>query len=267
MQRDCYSRRLPLGTPTFWLLLPALVIAAGCRQELTLDQQRLFQQALQESSSPAPSSQLRAAIVYQDLRDQGAVSVELLLNQGNAYRRAGQVGRAIGCYRRALRWNPRDARVRHNLNRLLEAQGLLQERGVASWLLRNLAPTRWLGASELLISGCGLLLAAAVIAWFRIVARRTDLGWAVCLLTVSSGWCLTMQQLQIRRIHLGAEAVIVDPETAVKTGPADGFDVAANGACIEGQSVQVIERRGEWLHVRTEQGQDGWLPRSQVMSY
>src|SRR5262249_50947196 len=56
-----------------------------------------------------------AASAYEKLVQSGQVSAALYFNLGNAFFKAGQVGRAIAEYRRAEQLTPRDPDLRANL--------------------------------------------------------------------------------------------------------------------------------------------------------
>jgi SH3-like domain-containing protein len=42
-------------------------------------------------------------------------------------------------------------------------------------------------------------------------------------------------------------------------GDGRNFATVADAALHEGQSVELVKRRGDWLQVRTQSGQTGWL--------
>ena len=89
-------------------LLLGLLACAGCGQIASLETARAFQQAQEVfDRAQSPDDYLKAAARYQSIRESGVVSGAVLYNQGNAYMRAGQRGRAIAAYREALRYRPR----------------------------------------------------------------------------------------------------------------------------------------------------------------
>src|SRR5215467_3632580 len=56
-----------------------------------------------------------AAAAYEQVTNSGQVSTALYFNLGNAFFKAGQIGRAIVAYYQAERLNPRDSDLRANL--------------------------------------------------------------------------------------------------------------------------------------------------------
>lgn len=54
--------------------------------------------------------------IYDNIATQAGTSSALMVNMGNAYLRAGDLGYARVCYQRALKLNPSDKEARHNIN-------------------------------------------------------------------------------------------------------------------------------------------------------
>src|SRR5688500_9963636 len=86
-----------------------------------------------------------AAAAYEDLIRSGATSPIVYFNLGNAWFKAGQLGRAIAAYRQAQRLAPRDPNVRFNLQFVRkQVTGSEQSPGPAwqQWLT-NLTLNEW----------------------------------------------------------------------------------------------------------------------------
>ena len=81
-------RRWPPGCPVWMLGLLLTCSATACSRPLTEAQRELVAEAIAAGGRDDAASQLRSAAIYQQLREQGLTSPDLLLNQGNAYRRA-----------------------------------------------------------------------------------------------------------------------------------------------------------------------------------
>ena len=89
---------------------------AGCARSPDMESAQQFQAAQATfDAAETPEDFLRAAGLYQAILDRGYQSGAVLYNQGNAFMRAGQRGRAIACYRQAQRYRPRDPYLDHNL--------------------------------------------------------------------------------------------------------------------------------------------------------
>ena len=108
--------RLTAKTILLFGLATVLLVASGCTAAPEAELVRKYQRALETfDQAAAPEDYLRSAALYQEIIDRGVVSGALLYNQGNAYMRAGQRGRAIACYRQAARYRPRDPQLQANL--------------------------------------------------------------------------------------------------------------------------------------------------------
>ena len=99
------------------LVAGSLAASSGCGGRVDPTMFSQFQRA-QEAFDQAqqPDEFLRVAALYQEMLDTGLVSGAVLYNQGNAFMRAGQRGRALACYRQAVRYRPRDPYLAANLN-------------------------------------------------------------------------------------------------------------------------------------------------------
>jgi SH3-like domain-containing protein len=56
-----------------------------------------------------------------------------------------------------------------------------------------------------------------------------------------------------------ALAVVVSPNTALHEADGTHSALISGGYIREGRTVELLKRRGDWLQVRTENGQTGWL--------
>ena len=106
------------------MMILATSVLAGCASAPDLQTSRQFQeieQAFTEARSPKEFEQVAGR--YQQLIDDGLQSGAVLYNQGNAWMRAGQTGRAIACYRQAQRFRPNDPYLSANLQHALDTVG------------------------------------------------------------------------------------------------------------------------------------------------
>ena len=59
-------------------------------------------------------------------------------------------------------------------------------------------------------------------------------------------------------------AVVVSNDVTIREGDGANFPAVSQGQLREGQTVETGKRRGDWLQIRTENGQSGWLPSTAV---
>ncbi len=88
----------------FAILFLGLAAFSGCQRSLDPRMAQKFQAAQAAFDRAAkPEDFLKVAAMYQEMIDDGAVSGAVFYNQGNAWMRARQPGRAIAAYRQAQR--------------------------------------------------------------------------------------------------------------------------------------------------------------------
>ena len=89
-----------------WLALPLLCFCLSVRGDIATPTFESANKLYEEGKFGD------AALAYEKLAGAGQSSAALYFNLGNAFLRAGQIGRAIAAYRQAGRITPRDPDVR-----------------------------------------------------------------------------------------------------------------------------------------------------------
>lgn len=242
-----------------------LFTAAGCSRGVDLEVSRTFQQAQAVfDRADSPEEFLQAAGLYQQILDQGVVSGVVLYNQGNAFMQAGRRGRAIAAYRRALRYRPRDAFLRANLDYALGGSRPAERRRVIETLLFW---QDWLSYPEkfsLAAAAAVVTFALAVGGLFvrgRLVGYLAAGSLAVTLLVAfSAGY-------DWYRYDVVVHGVVAAGQATARKGNAAGYEPAFTEPLAEGTEFRLVERRGDWLLIRLPGGQEGWLEDGAVALY
>jgi tetratricopeptide (TPR) repeat protein len=203
-----------------------------------------------------------AASVYQQIEPKTA---NVYFNLGNALFREGQLGRAVASYERARRLSPRDPDILANLkfaeNRLgVEslnvpvnplnrfAQSAVMSRTLREWSVYELA-TLWLAAI-----GFGVWM------W----SGRARTVWLSGAVAMSVLWVSVTAALAYR---LWLDQTLPVAVVVVKSGAARFAplaDATVHFPLQEGLRVAVREDRGNWLLVQRADGQQGWVPASDL---
>jgi len=228
---------------------------------------RKYQRALETfDQAVGPADYLRSAALYQEILDRGVVSGALLYNQGNAFMRAGQRGRAIACYRQALAYRPRDPQLRANLQLALGPGTALQPpRAVLDYVFfwqdwigyrGKVVATAW-AASVAFVLGL-LALGVSPRRWFR---RG---GWTALGVTAVLAASAAYDWYRFEHLQHG---VVIQAQVVARKGNADSYDPAFNEPLKEGAEFQVLERRGSWLKIQLTGGLAGWVPDAAVTAY
>jgi len=244
---------------TIWLMIGLLFAGGVAEHRATFeDANRRFNEATGEEDY------LEVAALYQSILDDGLESGVVLFNQGNAFVSAGEFGRALGCYRQALRHRPRDPLLKSNLE-------LVQARVGASPAERGLLDhvvfwRRWLSNSEaawgVVAIGAVAFLCAVLGLFFgrapRILAAAAT---ALMLLFLIA---FVFDQVEYEWTERG---VVVATEAVARKGNAESFAAAFNEPLREGTEFVILERSGDWIHAELPSGLDGWLPAAAVTSW
>ena len=222
----------------------------------------LYQLALEKkATAPAEAMGLfeKAAEKYELLIAQGIRNSRLFFNAGNAWFNAGRNGRAIVNYERGLKLNPIDSRTWRNLawarDALDRKADALDAGSVVTatieWIQR--IPTQtWV---TMLLAAWALLWISV---WLHLVGRHTLEGWAaaaslvVAVAVVSTATWMHYSHPPTARAIVVSRQLQLFPSVGPDQKPIEEIRLP------EGESVQVLQRRGEWLQIQTPSGTRGW---------
>jgi hypothetical protein len=244
------------------ILLLAMVGVAGEVQTQTPEQ--LFQQAngLYQQGKPAEARDL-----YEGLRQNGLESGELYYNLGNAYYKAGDLGRAILNYERALRLLPTDDDVRHNLDlaNLRITDRIEPVPRLFIWEYWDVVKDSFSLWSAAWLAYASYLLFLAFIA-AMVLVRTYRLRKVAFISSAAAGVILVaFLTLFLAKLTQGSrtdEGVVVAPITTVKNSPdsrsSDAFVLHA------GVKVWILDTVSEWKKIRLADGKVGWMETSAV---
>jgi len=201
-----------------------------------------------------------AASAYQQLLKSGQSSAAVYFNLGNAWFKAGQMGRAIEAYSRAETITPRDPDVRANLQ---FARNHVQGPTYSSPLWR-----RWLG--RLSLNEWTFLACAVVWVWLlllTVLQWRPSLRPMLRVYTIVLGMAVALVcslLLVTWREHRSAQAaVVISKEANVRQGPLD--ESQSTFTLHDGAEVLVLDRKDDWLQISTDPRRIGWVKQDQVV--
>ena len=201
-----------------------------------------------------------AADAYQKLLQTGTASPALYFNLGNAWFKAGQIGRSMAAYRQAEQLTPRDPDIRANLQ-------FARNQAQAP----TFSPGRWqLALRKLTLNEWTMLASGAVWLWFLLLAvSQWRTGWkrsfrklllGLGVLAVILCVCVAATICENR---YGQVAIVIAREAVVRHGPLDESQNAF--AVHDGAELRVLERKDDWLLVTTDPRRTGWIRRDQVL--
>ena len=251
-------------------LLVCAIFLGGCGESPNLETSKKFQDAEQTFASAANTDDFaRAARLNEQIGSAGFVSSAVLYNQGNAWMRAGEPGRAIAAYRQAQRYRPRDPYLEANLRNALAVSGssadVLPETGIAGFVFfwQN-----WISYREkfvvttVLLAATLLLLLLAQLARRRLVLRRCGIvaGLATVIFVASAAW-------DWQRFDGTLHGVVASESAIARKGNAESYDTAFKEPLGRGAEFVVEEQRSGWIRARVGDAGSGWLDERNVIVY
>lgn len=252
------------------LLLVGLIFLGGCGEAPDLEVSKKFQDAEQTFASAANADDFaRAARLNEQIGSAGFVSSTVFYNQGNAWMRAGETGRAIAAYRQAQRYRPRDPYLEANLRNALAVSGssadVLPETGIAGFVFfwQN-----WISYREkfvvttVLLAATLLLLLLAQLARRWLVLRRCGIvaGLTTIIFAVSAAW-------DLHRFDGTLHGVVLSKSTIARKGNAESYDTAFKDPLGRGAEFVVQEQRPGWIRAQVGDAGSGWLSERDVIVY
>jgi tetratricopeptide (TPR) repeat protein len=203
----------------------------------------------------------QAAAAYDGLIQNGHISPAIYFNDGNAWLKAGHMGRAIYAYRRAEELAPRDPDIRANLE-IARTQA-----GTSTAALPGSRWTRWAG--RLTLNEWTVAAGAAVALFFILLTVRqispvfakSGFGWTV-FLAAASVWLLACLGMSVNQRLLEKSSIVLVSESVARRGPMD--ESQSSFTAHDGAELMVLARDGDWLQVSDAAKHIGWLPQKDV---
>jgi hypothetical protein len=201
-----------------------------------------------------------AAAGYEKLLLSGQTSAALYFNLGNAWFKAGQIGRALAAYRNAEALAPRDPDIRANLQ---FARNQIQG--------PTLTPERWqTWLSRLTLNEWTLLAAGSLWLWLLLLSalqlrpawKPALRGYVLPLGIVAAVLCLSLAAAfyQARSARL---AIMVAHDAVVHASPLEESQPAFTAH--DGAEMRVLDQKDEWLQVTIDPRRLGWVHKDQVL--
>lgn len=224
----------------------------------------LTQQAEQEYRQ---GKYLEAADTYKKILAGGQESAQLYYNLGNCYYKLGENTQAILNYERALLLDPGDKDARYNLqmaqSQVVDKIEVLPEIFIVRWyksFISYFSADQWAYISVALFI---LFLGMVALFFYSTSAGWKKTGFTLGILMLFFTVCSVVFTVkQYRRITERDDAIVLTPSVTVKGAPDD------SGTSLfvihEGLKVRVIESLGDWVNIRLEDGNEGWVAKKDI---
>ena len=204
---------------------------------------------------------------YSIIEDKGLSSAALYYNMANAYFKSEQIAKAILYYNRALRLDPSDEDIRHNLEyaeqQTRDSIERIPEFFLTEWM-RSLRQTMGGDVWTILsLVALALMLAMALV---YLLAQRLSLrkvGFYMMavfallfVLGTAFAWSARSEMVGER------DAIIMSSSVAVKSSP----DRSSTELFVlhEGTKVHTGETVDGWVEIRISDGRKGWIETSRM---
>ena len=206
-----------------------------------------------------------AVACYHEIVDHGNEGAILYYNLGNAYFKSKQTAEALLWYERALRLDPSNEDIKHNITyanlQITDKIEVLPELFIVRWwngLSKSMTATGW--AVMAVVFGALFALSVALM----LVSRRRWLSVTAVVLTFVSLliaiFSLIFASKESKRYIQQPEAIVMQSVVNAKGTP----DESGTSLFVihEGLKVAVTDRVGTWVEIRLPNGEKGWVEAS-----
>ena len=236
--------------PFYQIFIGFYCVLLFCSQSVWADEQ-VQQDRFQDAVSAYTKGDYKKAIEgFESLAMEG-ISPALLYNLGNSYAQAGQIGRAILNYERALRLAPGDSDIRGNLELVRKEKGLFQEeQSFGQRFVALLGLNQWIAVAAIaFVVFAGVLLLPLL----DRLKRSLRYGIASVSLLITATACLGI----IGQYQCWHDGVVVVADARLRVSP---FESAASiGTIQEGRLLRPGKIHNNFVLVVDEAGRSGWL--------
>lgn len=206
----------------------------------------------------------QAIEIYEQIRQMEWESSVLYYNLGNAYYQTGQRGKAILNFERALRLDPNDESIRHNLRiaraELPERYEQLPQLFFLDWrdgFVRLLPVDGWAKIIVVLVMTLSLCIGLFFVLKNRVLKKTIFMAGMVFLISLFLSIYAANRQYHFH--HVRQEAILMSPRVTAKSAPGErGIDVFV---IYEGVKVVIQAELMDWYEVRLPNGNVGWINR------
>lgn len=204
----------------------------------------------------------KATASYEKLILSGSKTGALYYNLGNAAFRAGQKGKAILAYERALSLEPRDADIRWNLGVIKNTVVDIVDDPDGNILISGIKQLlRWVTIDEVaavFAAALGLLflfsLSMVLAPSWRAGLRTISMAWVV--LAILAGTVFLAKWLDVK----DSRAVVLTKEVLARYGPSEKETKAFS--LHEGAEVKIVDETQDWYLISFGSKNTAWIKKS-----
>ena len=218
---------------------------------------------LQKAEKAYDSKKYKDAIEsYEKLIKEGYTSYQLYFNLGNAYYRNNDLGKAIYYYELARKVEPNDEDVRINLGIAsaktidkIDSKENFFITAVKTNLLSSFTTRTWAWLTILSLAGACILFFLFISSNVLIIKRISFL--LSCLLLISFVTTYFLGYSAVKARYENKFAIILSKEIRIMNEPTAMAKMKF--ALHEGTKIRVVENNGDWLLIKLDNGNEGWV--------
>lgn len=204
---------------------------------------------------------------YEDLVKQGYSSDKLFYNLGNSYYRNSQLGKAIYNYELAKKINPNDEDINNNLTIAysktvdkIETKENFFVSAVKSNVLHSFSTATWAWLS--IVGACLTFFFVYLFIAGRSVGMRRFSFFVALVALIGSLIVYFLGYSALQSKQQTSFAIVTAEQTKVFIEPTASS--ASKFSLHEGTRVRLIELNADWVLIKLENGNEGWLRSSDV---
>lgn len=204
---------------------------------------------------------------YEKLIAGGFKSYQLYFNLGNAYYRNNDIGKAIYYYELARKVEPNDEDVRINLGIAsskttdkIDSKENFFISAVKTNLLSSFTTTTWAWLTIFCIAGASILFFVFVNSGTLVIKRISFL--LSCVLVVFFFITYFLGYSAVKARYENKFAIVLSKEIKIMNEPTSMAKMKF--ALHEGTKIRVVENNGDWLLIKLDNGNEGWVKVGEV---
>lgn len=223
---------------------------------------------MQQANKEYQSENYSGAVdLYKQLVNDGNESSALYYNLGNAYYKSGSNAQALLWYERALRLDPTNEDIKHNIafvnQKITDKIEPVPESAIEMIWNRSshkLTENQWAILS--IVFSCLLILALAGFIFGRSGGLRIGGGIVFCLSIFMLVFTIIFAAKEHNRFTRHDEAIVMNMVTEAKSSPTEKGNTIF--VIHEGLKVQITKEVENYVEIRIPSGEKGWISKMAI---
>ncbi|MDR2755037.1 MAG: hypothetical protein LBC20_04965 [Planctomycetaceae bacterium] len=254
------------------IVLFGILFIVGCSRspdehwvQMFLEAQEAFEKTEKLPAADQPKEFYRVATMFQNVIDQGVQSGPIYYNLGNAWLRAEERGRAIAAYHLAQRYRPLDPYIASN--KQIALGNTAAPEPTTPFIEYVFFWQNSIGCREKVTYSVLLTVVTFILGiFYHFVRYRWLRRFVVTLLmfTVIAVCSTGYDWYRFEWIH---HAVVAVENAVPRKGNSEQYEPVFTTPIPFGTIIVVHDERNDWTRLRFSSGQDGWLPKNQIIEF